>query len=103
MAPSAWAVVRMEAILPHEKEAGLPGRVDLMSSEPEGDGGAKVRTKGAFEKPEKSKAKGGWGLSGWFSRGGGGGGGNEKKVEERPKATVASGKCTAGGLVDDST
>ena len=36
--PEAWRVVRMEAILPHEREAGLPGRVNLLQ-EPEPKGG----------------------------------------------------------------
>jgi len=35
--PEAWRVSRMEAILPHEREAGLPGRVNLLQDpEPKG-------------------------------------------------------------------
>jgi hypothetical protein len=67
-APTSWRVARMEAILPHEREAGLPGRVNLLQ-EPEPKGAV-------LEKQSKSKARG-W--RGWFGRGKG------KRAEDTTK------------------
>ena len=68
--PGAWRVVRMEAILPHEREAGLPGRVNLLQ-EPEPKGGI-LETQGG-KKGGKGKG-GGWGtrIGRWFRRDGSG-------------------------------
>ena len=68
--PGAWRVVRMEAILPHEREAGLPGRVNLLQ-EPEPKGGI-LETQGG-QKGGKGKG-GGWGtrIGRWFRRRGSG-------------------------------
>ena len=64
--PGAWRVVRMEAILPHEREAGLPGRVNLLQ-EPEPKGGI-LETQGG-QKGGKGNG-GGWGtrIGRWFRR-----------------------------------
>ena len=69
--PGAWRVVRMEAILPHEREAGLPGRVNLLQ-EPEPKGGI-LETQGGQQKGGKGKG-GGWGtrIGRWFRRDGSG-------------------------------
>ena len=53
--PEAWRVVRMEAILPHEREAGLPGRVNLLQ-EPEPRGGI-LETQGKKEWGEGEDAR----------------------------------------------
>ena len=68
--PGAWRVVRMEAILPHEREAGLPGRVNLLQ-EPEPKGGI-LETQGG-QKGGQGKG-GGWGtrIGRWFRRRGSG-------------------------------
>jgi hypothetical protein len=68
--PGAWRVVRMEAILPHEREAGLPGRVNLLQ-EPEPKGGI-LETQGG-QKGGKGMG-GGWGtrIGRWFRRRGSG-------------------------------
>jgi hypothetical protein len=68
--PGAWRVVRMEAILPHEREAGLPGRVNLLQ-EPEPKGGI-LETQGG-QKGGKGTG-GGWGtrIGRWFRRRGSG-------------------------------
>ena len=47
--PTSWRIARMEAILPHEREAGLPGRVNLLQ-EPEPKGAV-------LEKRSTSKAR----------------------------------------------
>mgnify|MGYP004068786363 CR=1 FL=1 len=62
-APSRWKEVRVEAILPHEKEAGLPGRVDLLRGEEEGASEPGLGGK----KKKRSAARGRWGD--WFRRG----------------------------------
>ena len=69
--PGAWRVVRMEAILPHEREAGLPGRVNLLQ-EPEPKGGI-LETQGGQKEGGKGKG-GGWGtrIGRWFRRRGSG-------------------------------
>ena len=69
--PGAWRVVRMEAILPHEREAGLPGRVNLLQ-EPEPKGGI-LETQGGQKEGGKGKG-GGWGtrIGRWFRRDGSG-------------------------------
>jgi len=69
--PGAWRVVRMEAILPHEREAGLPGRVNLLQ-EPEPKGGI-LETQGG-QKGGKGGKGGGWGtrIGRWFRRRGSG-------------------------------
>ena len=66
-APEAWRVVRMEAILPHEREAGLPGRVNLLQ-EPEPKGGV-LETQG--RKGGKGGKTRGWSsrIGRWFGRG----------------------------------
>ena len=59
-APEHWRVVRMEAILPHEKKAGLPGRVNLlMEVEPKG---------GVLAEQGKGKRTWGERLGGWTRR-----------------------------------
>ena len=74
-----FEVVRMEAILPHEREAGLPGRVNLLQEvEPKGgvlehQGRRKGAAAGAggggnINKEEKDKKKRGW-FGGWWSSG----------------------------------
>lgn len=65
--PEAWRVVRMEAILPHEREAGLPGRVNLLQ-EPEPKGGV-LETQG--RKGGKGGRTRGWSsrIGRWFGRG----------------------------------
>ena len=63
-APERWRVARMEAILPHEKKAGLPGRVDLLREEPEPKGGAREN-----RRDRRSFFRERWrGLRGWFER-----------------------------------
>jgi hypothetical protein len=88
--PGAYGVVRMEAILPHEREAGLPGRVNLLQeAEPKGGvleqqgwGGGK----GGAAAAGKGGGKGG-GEKGWFGWWGGErkGKGKEKEKEEKGK------------------
>ena len=69
--PTSWRIARMEAILPHEREAGLPGRVNLLQ-EPEPKGAV-------LEKRSTSKARArGW--RGWFGRGKG-----KRREEHRGK------------------
>lgn len=46
-APEQWRVARMEAILPHEKKAGLPGRVNLLLEPDPEEGAAENRKKGS--------------------------------------------------------
>ena len=54
--PEAWRVVRMEAILPHEREAGLPGRVNLLQ-EPEPRGASSRRRERGKEWGEGEDAR----------------------------------------------
>jgi hypothetical protein len=65
-APDQWRVVRMEAILPHEKKVGLPGRVNLLQeAEPKG-GILETQKKGG---KRKKKFLGEWeGRWWWRSR-----------------------------------
>ena len=65
----------MEAILPHEREAGLPGRVNLLQEE-EPEGSTQERSNGTRAGEEKGKrevgdgkvSKGrGW-FKGWFTK-----------------------------------
>ena len=68
--PEAWRVVRMEAILPHEREAGLPGRVNLLREpEPTPRGGVRRETRG--RKGGKGGRTRGWSsrIGRWFGRG----------------------------------
>jgi hypothetical protein len=62
-APEQWRVARMEAILPHEKTAGLPGRVNLLQ-EPEPKGGVLANQK----KRAKGKKERWRGVKRWFWR-----------------------------------
>ena len=62
-APEQWRVARMEAILPHEKSAGLPGRVNLLQ-EPEPKGGVLANQK----KRAKGKSERWRGVKRWFRR-----------------------------------
>lgn len=62
-APEQWRVARMEAILPHEKSAGLPGRVNLLQ-EPEPKGGVLANQK----KRSKGKSERWRGVKRWFRR-----------------------------------
>lgn len=56
--PGSYAVVRMDAVLPHEREAGLPSRVNLLQeAEPKG---------GVLENQGKKKGQGKKGGKGWF-------------------------------------
>ena len=66
--PEAWRVVRMEAILPHEREAGLPGRVNLLQ-EPEPRGASSDAGNAGTEWGE-GEARG-WSsrIGRWFGRG----------------------------------
>jgi hypothetical protein len=57
-APEGWRVVRMEAILPHEKKAGLPGRVNLLQE---------VTPKGGILQTQGRQGKGGR-KTGWKER-----------------------------------
>ena len=68
-APEQWRVARMEAILPHEKKAGLPGRVNLLQEEPEPKGGARENRRKGDRRDRRSFFRKRWrGLKGWFER-----------------------------------
>ena len=70
-APEQWRVARMEAILPHEKKAGLPGRVNLLREEPvEPKGGARENRRDRGDRGDRrSFFRERWhGLRGWFER-----------------------------------
>ena len=68
-APEQWRVARMEAILPNEKKAGLPGRVNLLQEEPEPKRGARENRRKGDRRDRRSFFRKRWrGLKGWFER-----------------------------------
>lgn len=80
--PSAYGVVRMEAILPHEREAGLPGRVNLLQ-EAEPKGAVLQSRRGGGGEGKEGKVGGGGGWFGWLR--GKRGGGEKKDDAEKEK------------------
>ena len=68
-APEQWRVARMEAILPHEKKAGLPGRVNLLL-EPDAEEEAENRNLPGSDRA-RSFFRERWRVfRGWFERSG---------------------------------
>ena len=63
VSPGEWTVVRLEAILPGEKDMGQPGRVDLLAPPPE-EKAAPAKVKEEDGKKERR----GWGWLSWGTK-----------------------------------